>query len=552
MPILRRNAKPLLRQVNNKPHASSDDHHENTAATAKEASVKGAGVLPTPPLSGKNAKNGNGNGTGNGSKNAQNKENEEGDIFADPMSSSDDEEGAEPVQRVSGSLKENGNGNRNIHAVPPPSKLGFKQARGFNAPNDAKSGFRPPPGMASQQSGGSGTSKRSASEDHGGDDDEGANSDDMVFSSQASSQQRKKTRVAGNGTGTGRKPVVGNIHAPPTGGRVAMRYGKRKVLTAKDRKEKKTNAAGFKTPKGLQAASEKAKSPPKFKFAKGADVFTFGQGEDEAQNLEASENDPSELSELSSAESEVEEIDPQTLNLPAPKKYTPTADCGVCGARVPLQLKQEFEIRYSLGKALTYKWQQRFCRFHKVEAAKIVWVERGYPSIEWNKLDERLREHHGRLVAVLAGKKASPYRARLQKVLDSGTTRTAMKAFNAATGTTSTSAEGQETNLEIKPGYYGPRGEKLMTEHILSHFSARLRELALTDPLIKASGVAGGVSGFVQAVLVPELAVALVEGDLTVDASRASRVLAESLEVGELLNEEVDERVERDGEVEGG
>lgn len=509
-------------------------------------------MLPTPPLSGKNARNGNVNATG--SKNAQNKENEEGDIFADPMSSSDDEDGAVAVQRGSGSLKENRSGNRNVHAAPPSMQGGFKQARGFNAQNNAKSGFRPPPRMVSQQSGGSGTSKRSASEDGQEEEDEGANSDDMVFSSQASSQQRKKARVVWNDTGAGRKPLVGNIHAPPTGARVAMRYGKRKVLTAKDRKEKKTNAAEFKTPKGLQAASEQAKSPPKFKFAKGADVFTFGQGEDEAQTGEASD-DPSKLSELSSAESEVEEIDPATLNLPAPKKYTPTTDCGVCGARVPLTLKQEFEIRYSLSKALTYKWQQRFCRFHKVEAAKVVWVERGYPHIEWNKLDERLREHHGRLVAVLEGKEPSPYRARLQKVLDSGTTRTAMKAFNATAGTTSTThAEGQEINLEIKPGYYGPRGEKFMTEHILSHFSARLRELALSDPLIKASGVAGGISGFVQAVLVPELAVCLVEGDLGVDAGSARSVLAESLEVGELLNEEVDERVERGGEweVDGG
>jgi hypothetical protein len=72
--------------------------------------------------------------------------------------------------------------------------------------------------------------------------------------------------------------------------------------------------------------------------------------------------------------------------------------------------------------------------------------------------------------------------------------------------------------------------------------------LAVSDSLIGASGITGGVSGFVQAVLVPEVAVALVKEDMSVDEKRAREILKESLELGDLLNEEAHERVENEGE----
>jgi hypothetical protein len=87
----------------------------------------------------------------------------------------------------------------------------------------------------------------------------------------------------------------------------------------------------------------------------------------------------------------------------------------------------------------------------------------------------------------------------------------------------------------------------VMTEHILSDFSRKLRDVAVTDVLVAASGIAGGVSGFVQAVMVPEVAVLLVKEDMKVDLQQARKILAESWELGELLNEEADERVESDG-----
>ena len=61
--------------------------------------------------------------------------------------------------------------------------------------------------------------------------------------------------------------------------------------------------------------------------------------------------------------------------------------------------------------------------------------------------------------------------------------------------------------------------------------------------LVAASGVSGGVSSFVQAVLVPELAEQLVSEDMKVSGQRPREIIAESAELGELLNPEVEDKV---------
>ncbi len=71
----------------------------------------------------------------------------------------------------------------------------------------------------------------------------------------------------------------------------------------------------------------------------------------------------------------------------------------------------------------------------------------------------------------------------------------------------------------------------------MSRFASRLRRFAVDEPLISA----GGVAGYVQAVLVPELAVMLVKDDMDVDEEQARVILSESSEIGHLLNEEEDE-----------
>ena len=84
---------------------------------------------------------------------------------------------------------------------------------------------------------------------------------------------------------------------------------------------------------------------------------------------------------------------------------------------------------------------------------------------------------------------------------------------------------------------------KCRTDHVIAHLSKQLREQATKDKLVAACGVSGGVSGFVQAVFVPELAEQLVREDMKVSVGHARKIIAESAELGELLNPEVDEKV---------
>ena len=59
------------------------------------------------------------------------------------------------------------------------------------------------------------------------------------------------------------------------------------------------------------------------------------------------------------------------------------------------------------------------------------------------------------------------------------------------------------------------------------------------------SGSSGGVSGYVHAVLVPEMAVVLIMEDMDCGREAAMRIMADSTDVGEALNEEENDNVPR-------
>lgn len=494
MPNLGRRTKPLLRQVNNKQHATHNDHEEDS--------------LPTPPASNDTRKNGVKPASAvAGAKKFVSKKEE--DIYADPASSSDEEDESKLPTTNTGAT--------------------FKHSKELKIEKKPAARFKVPAGLSPEST----RSKRSASNEDNDPGNSSSSDDKMVFSSQTAHSPNKRARLAAAGNA---RRAGNNIHAPPK--RTSQTYGK-KILTKKNRKDQQAKTSGFKAAKGLDLAAPAKPQAPTFKASKAVDMFEFGQPEREAPQFRESGgavSDSPELSELSELDSDVEEVDPRTLGLPKPKEYIPSVECKGCGKSVPLLLKQEFEDRYNHGKALSYKKWSWFCDHHKKEDARALWKERGYPEIKWDTFERRLRKHHDRLSAVLEKRTPSVYRNRLQKLLDSGSTRSAKTAYNPGSS--------DDGDLEIKPGYYGSRGERLMTEHILGRFADELRDLAVSDPLIAASGVAGGVSGFVQAVLVPEVAVALVKEDMSVDEKRAREILKESLNLGELLNEEAQERVE--------
>lgn len=76
---------------------------------------------------------------------------------------------------------------------------------------------------------------------------------------------------------------------------------------------------------------------------------------------------------------------------------------------------------------------------------------------------------------------------------------------------------------------------------IINHFAGKFKHLAPTDGLIKAAGV----SGFVQSVMVPELAVMLVKEDMNIEDADARQIMRDSMEIGNLINEQPDDIIKQ-------
>lgn len=199
------------------------------------------------------------------------------------------------------------------------------------------------------------------------------------------------------------------------------------------------------------------------------------------------------------------------------------AVCPMCKQPVDQSYLEAFT---KAGTRMSLRQQTQFCKAHKERSAESEWAERGYPKIDWQQLDDRIATFHTSMDDILSRRKFSFYRNAFEDSLKSGRKKTIQESLMGGDEIEGTS-----------PGYYGGRGAKVMADNIMSRFASKLRRLAASDKLISS----GGVSRYVQAVLVPEMAVLLVMDDMKVDEEKAKEVLRDSVDIGNLLNEEEDE-----------
>ena len=217
--------------------------------------------------------------------------------------------------------------------------------------------------------------------------------------------------------------------------------------------------------------------------------------------------------------------------------------CPLCNCPVDEMFLQEFA---SSNERMTIRKQAQFCKAHKKRDAEAEWHEKGYPKIDWETFEERLEGYHSAIDAILCGERFSFYRNAFEDSIRSGKNRTLQQTLLSGTA-----FDGFLT------GYYGSRGANVMYTFLcsprtfderltanrmgntMSRFASKIRRLAVSDKLISS----GGVSGFVQAVLVPELAVMLAMDDMKVDGETAREILKDSIDIGNLLNEEEDETI---------
>lgn len=261
-------------------------------------------------------------------------------------------------------------------------------------------------------------------------------------------------------------------------------------------KSRKTEQPNRRQPRKARKIILKELSPedipqrPKFKMPEGYDDFAT-QTEPARVNISTDEDSPAEKGDL------------------GPGKGL----CPMCDEPVDKQWMSDF----SRNKRMSIARQAKFCQQHKKRSAKETWAEKGYPDISWDGLEARIARQHGYLKSLINGK-ASHFGEVLEEKIQTGKNRTLLK-----------------TEDYLTPGYYGLRGMSIMTETIVEMFSALLRERAPRYKLISARGY----TGFVQSVLVPELAVKLIQEDLSLEDDEAARlVMEESRAIGEILNDE--------------
>ena len=188
------------------------------------------------------------------------------------------------------------------------------------------------------------------------------------------------------------------------------------------------------------------------------DVFEFTGAQEGSANFQAASipqplepgQSPgsSPLSSLLSDDQDADDI--QVLDPAGHASIASRLACPICGEAVSEEVRDDFEYEYRKGNLLNYKWQHRFCLYHRRHDAKLLWRTKGFPDIDWDRFGGRLRKskHRNHVKRIINGDSVSVYRQRMERNLKTRN-KTALETM-----------EGRKSGTSA--GYYGPRGEKLM------------------------------------------------------------------------------------------
>ncbi|KAK2773140.1 hypothetical protein FQN53_004254 [Emmonsiellopsis sp. PD_33] len=314
------------------------------------------------------------------------------------------------------------------------------------------------------------------------------------------------------------------------------------IHTAPKDKDKASAAPKFKLPGGDGSdspvhSSQATSSAPKFRnpleisndFISTSSMPTSTSLENDALlfDLDGDESSLSSASSVSSPTSLHSSEKGTSYTHPAIRDLS---RCPVCGGEVD---PKALENASSSARGFGYRKQVQFCRSHKVMDAEKEWAERGYPRIDLERLQQRIKKYYSELDKILTCKRTSFYRNALES-----------SGAGSKRGNLRLTVNDEDGMEKISTGYYGPAGAKKMMDAIIGHFAVKFNSLAPSDNLIKAVGV----SGFVQSVMVPELAVMLIKEDMGVGDSEARQVMRDSMQIGNLVNEQPDDFIERDSD----
>jgi len=408
MPQSLRHTRSILRTVNGRKHASDNDHEEFD------------GGYSNPPTSGP-------------ARRGASVVIEE-DIYADPVSSEDE------------SLKQ-----KPCIGPPAPARTAPINTHTLKRIQFDGLGEQSIPALKPQFSLPSSISRpRSADSKHEGDDldQPSSESDGDIFSSQGSSKRPRTAHM--------------NIHVQSQlqqrSSKKSSGYG-RKADRQRIRDEEKVKRRSLQRPeKGGKKALKGVK--PEFRMPT-TSTSRNGMFEFKGINFQEFTGPPKRLERELSSPLSVSDVPPSPeadeiaqLDLPVVGPHVLQVECSICGAQVSRLVKENFEDNFNHSKQVNYRWQQRFCRFHRQESAREMWGKRGYPHINWETFADRIkkRNHTQHVQRVMNGEVDSLYRMQLLESVK-GRNKTLIQAMKNDDG-----AKKKVGSV----GYYGPRGEKLM------------------------------------------------------------------------------------------
>ncbi|KAF2855452.1 hypothetical protein T440DRAFT_463860 [Plenodomus tracheiphilus IPT5] len=211
--------------------------------------------------------------------------------------------------------------------------------------------------------------------------------------------------------------------------------------------------------------------------------------------------------------------------------------CTLC--KEPIEIEDYWD--FWKGKDKTVKNHTAFCHAHKKKSAQDEYKREGYPTINWDTLPTRIRKHRMSLFQILTNDRPSTYRTRYEPLALTGKAAAVPSRRNDLPSTIQDELDSYAVDDQSTyPGYYGPHGRRAITEHVMKVLKNEIK--ICKDAVVQGSGPAA----FVQAVLVPEMAVMLIMEDCEVDRERAEEIREATCEMGVLLNEEIEDEVEGD------
>ena len=220
-----------------------------------------------------------------------------------------------------------------------------------------------------------------------------------------------------------------------------------------------------------------------------------------------------------------------------PREVEEGSICPICKA--PIEREDYWSFWTGKTDEKTYKNQSMFCLQHRTKSAKDEYKRKGYPEIDWRALPQRIKKHRMELFRILMNEQPSEYRDRYEPIARTG------KAAAVPSRRKDLPEDVQEKlesyaldDKSTYPGYYGPRGRRVITECVMRLLKNEIKQCS--DPVVQGSGPAT----FVQAVLVPEMAILLIREDCQADKARAEEIREKTYEMGMLLNLEIEDEVE--------